>query len=258
MVAACPLHSPQVSPQRIANAPLYFIISPRQVVRVEAQRSGGPGRQTETLPLSLWLAHKRAFLSLRRLTFFQCFSLTKCFARWRTNARLHVLRRRRRVLQSTLLPACPAFSEALLGVQAALYGRLRAVRTAAVQPGRRYTAGEWAEEQAAWRTHRAQPEVQEVVTELVRLAEAAVQRVEAEAAELERTVQPAELTDRIGVRALWSCPVVGFDPVQPALLVELSWLVFRPRGLGRCERLAVAGKHCAGGGMPPCTPSHLL
>ncbi|KAL4425882.1 hypothetical protein ABPG75_009898 [Micractinium tetrahymenae] len=189
-----------VPSEKIAHAAVYFIFSPRQVVRVDAQRGAAAGaRQTETMPMEQWRAHKRAFLSLRRLTFFNCFGQAKVFARWRRTARGCVLLRRRRALAGALMPAGETFGAALLGAQATLEGRLRAVRAAAVQPGRRFTAEEWREQQGAYRTRRVQPELDEALAELVRAAEAAAQQVEAEAAEFERTVQPSELTDRIGV-----------------------------------------------------------
>lgn len=174
-------------------------MSPRQVVRVDAQR--GVARQTETMPLEQWRAHKRAFLSLRRLTFFNCFGQAKVFAHWRKTARGCVLLRHQRALAGALLPACDSFAVALLAAQAALEGRLSGVRAAAVQAGRRFTAEAWCEQQRSYRMRRVQPELDGAVQDLVRAAEAAAQQVEAVAAELERTMKPSELTDRIGVSA---------------------------------------------------------
>ncbi len=188
----------------MANLPLYFIVSPRQVVRVDAQRgAAASARQTETIPVERWRAHKRAFISLRSLTFFQSWKEAKAFAHWRKTARGCVLLRRQRALAGALMPACDSFGAALLGAQAALEGRLRGLRAAAVQPGRRYTAEEWREQQAAYRMRRVQPELDEAVAELVRVAEAAVQEVETKAAELMRTVRTSELTDSIGVSGAW-------------------------------------------------------
>lgn len=192
----------QVAPEHVAHMPLYFIISPRQVVRVESQRGAASGtRQTETMPVEQWQAHKRAFISLRRLTFFHSYGIAKAFTHWRKTARGCVLQRRQRALAGALMPACDSFANALLGAQAALEDRIRRVRVALVQPGRRFTAAEWTEQQGAYRMRRVQLELDEAVAELVRAAEAAAQQVDAKAAEFERTVQPQELTDRIGVGA---------------------------------------------------------
>ncbi|KAL4445738.1 hypothetical protein ABPG77_008937 [Micractinium sp. CCAP 211/92] len=198
--AASELFLRVVPPEHVANLPLYFIVSPRQVVRVDAQRgAAASARQTETIPVERWRAHKRAFISLRSLTCFQSWKEAKAFAHWRKTARGCVLLRRQRALAGALMPACDSFGAALLGAQAALEGRLRGLRAAAVQPGRRYTAEEWREQQAAYRMRRVQPELDEAVAELVRVAEAAVQEVETKAAELMRTVRTSELTDSTGV-----------------------------------------------------------
>lgn len=114
------------------------------------------------LPHAEWLRHKRAFLRLRQLTFFGSFGLAKCFALWRSNARGRVLRRRRHQLSGRLFAASPAFAGPLAQT-GALVEQLRGARATCVQPGRTYSAADWAEQQAAWRTRKTKPELDTTV-----------------------------------------------------------------------------------------------
>jgi hypothetical protein len=178
-----------VPPANIANAQRYFILSQRQVVRVDRRA----GEHTETLPLGQWAAHKRAFLRLRQLT---CLGpLAKAFHQWRRASRGQLLRRRRHQLQQALIfPAAQQEAGALLA-------QLRAVRTAGVQPAQLYTGtAEWAEQQGLWRARKAQPQLEAAAAALVQVAEGVCTQVEATAGHMLESVRPLELKDRIGVR----------------------------------------------------------
>ncbi|PRW59277.1 dynein heavy chain [Chlorella sorokiniana] len=187
----------KVVPQdRVARLQRYYIISRRQVVKVDKRKAGG--EHTDAVPLAEWLRHKRAFLRLRQLTFFGSFGLAKCFALWRSNAQGRVLLRRRHQLSQRLFAACPAFAGPL-GQAGALMEQLRGARAACVQPRRTYSAADWEEQQAAWRTRKAKPALEAAASQLARVAEGVCASVEAAAEEALATVQPHELSDRIGV-----------------------------------------------------------
>lgn len=235
-----------VPPGRTTHLPSYYIMSKRQLVKVDRCT----GEHTDSVPLAEWAAHKRAYLHLRGLTFFGSFSLAKCFQRWRGNYRTRLLRRRRRQLQAALFPARPAFQAALLEAAVLLEG-LRAVRAACVQPRRLYSAADWAEQQVNWRSRKAQPEVEAAVAGLARAAEGVCARVEAEAERMLAGVKAQELGDRIGVGAA-GCPPppagCWLDGREPQQLPLGPTPCAQPQPRRRC---CAAGSPCA---IQPCTP----
>lgn len=117
---------------------------------------------------------------------------------WRAAAARQKFERRRAQLEQRLLAASPSLQAPLLEA-GALLERVRCVRGAGVQPGRRHSAADWAEGQGAWRSRRAQPELEAAVGALAQLAEGVCARVEARATAMLASVRPSELTDRIGV-----------------------------------------------------------
>lgn len=124
--------------------------------------------------------------------------LSPTLPQWRANAARSKFMRRRAQLEQRLLVASPSLQAPLLEA-GALLDRIACVRGAGVQPGRRYSAADWAEQQGAWRSRRAQPELEAAAGALAQLAEVVCGRVEAQAAAMLASVRPSELTDRIGV-----------------------------------------------------------